>query len=338
MDHLAGSGLGERLRLAFDTAERVYLRILRGVILFIATLLILYALWLGLSGLYQISRSPASVVEAEASVTANEIAALPAVVVEAPRSVEKVASKAEQEFYAGFVRRYYALFRVKFEPYRQPDDKRLTRDAFDDAYVQSSARLQALGDGEIDFGRDMADLEGLIRTMTQAAAQAPAIAELKKYQAARKVRVAQEVRRTRTVFRQGWDSYSTACTNWYESPVGCSVRRAVEEPYTETVYSMQFPEGTRSHADIFHQMQDRYFSLLKERRAGNAADAQRRRDEIAAGNFAGDVKLTTALTMLGGFLALMFFFLLIAIERHQRELAKRLAEPRPARDRQAAGT
>jgi hypothetical protein len=43
-----------------------------------------------------------------------------------------------------------------------------------------------------------------------------------------------------------------------------------------------------------------------------------------AGIANGHLSLVTALQIAGGFLVLMFFFLLIAIERHQRRIAAEL--------------
>ena len=116
-----------------------------------------------------------------------------------------------------------------------------------------------------------------------------------------------------------------ACPDWYQDPMGCTVTRTVEIPYTETVKSMEFPKGTQSHTQIFRAFQDRYFSLLTERRERVAREAQAERESIIEGNATGWISLKTALSVVGGFLVLMFFFLLIAIERHQRRLSAELS-------------
>lgn len=112
------------------------------------------------------------------------------------------------------------------------------------------------------------------------------------------------------------------CSDWYVSPYGCPATRPVEVPYTETVTKLQYPAGTQSHTQIFKAFQDKYFQLLDERRQANATQAQEEREGILAGVAEGQLSLLTALQIVGGFLALMFFFLLIAIERHQRKLAE----------------
>jgi hypothetical protein len=157
--------------------------------------------------------------------------------------------------------------------------------------------------------------------MSEAAVKPQTQQRLQQYKGAKKVRVGRKVQRSRTETRSGWNSYSTSCENWYLSPMGCSEQRSVQVPYTETVYGMQFPKGTQTHTQIFRAFQDRFFSLLQQRRAANGAAAQRKREEIGMGNIMGKLTLWTALQILAGFLVLMFFFLLIAIERHQRRLA-----------------
>jgi hypothetical protein len=312
----------ERFGGMLDRAENIYLRILRAMILVIATLLIFYTAWLLVSSIYKMSRSPDSVEEEVASVQASELtdAEMPT----APTVTEpgkRVASPEQQRFYQDFVSRYFDLFRNRFEPFRQPDDKRLSRDEFDDTFVNSAERLEAIAKGDVDFSSEAQDLRNLLATMTEAAEQPKTQERLRRYQKARKVRVANNVQRTRTEYRRGWDSYSTACANWYESPIGCAVSRSVAVPYTETVYSMEFPKGTQSHAQIFQAFQNRYLELLQDRRDTNARQAEDQRNSILAGKLEGELSLSTALYVFGTFLMLMFFFLLIAIERHQRRMS-----------------
>jgi hypothetical protein len=85
---------------------------------------------------------------------------------------------------------------------------------------------------------------------------------------------------------------------------------------------MEYPPNTQSHSEIFRAFQDKYLTLLHDRREANTNEAARKRSEIQAGKIAGAAALFTSLQILGGFLVLMFFFLLIAIERHQRRKAQ----------------
>lgn len=308
-----------------DRAESFYLRVLRAVILIIATLLLIFAAWLAASSLYKISKSPDSVVEQETVVSPEELtnAQMPAVEAAGKSAgVKERVNPVHRRFYGSFVDRYYSLYRARFEPYRQREDKQLSKAEFDGAYVNTAAREAAIAKGELNFENDRRDLGTLLSVMSAAAAKPVTIQRLKRYQAARKVPVKERVQRTRTTYVDGWDSTSMACENWYTSPVGCPGRRPVEQPYTETITKLQYPEGTQSHTQIFRAFQDRFFELLEQRRSANASKAEQERENILEGITEGHLSLMTALQILGGFLILMFFFLLIAIERHQRRLAQ----------------
>jgi hypothetical protein len=320
-------GWRSRVGTALDRAEHMYLRVLRAMILIIATLMIGFAAWLATSSVYKMSRSPGAVEEKVASVQSDELvdAELAATRTQPAEPAKPVATPDQRRFYADFASRYYGLYRARFEPYRQADDKRLSKDEFDDSFIDSEKRLEQVASGELNFSRDSADLRSLLTVMTEAADKPTTRQRLEKYKRARKVKVANKVQRTRTEYRRGWDSYATSCNGWYESPVGCAVQRSVQVPYTETVVSMEFPKGTQSHTDLFRAFQNRYFDLLVSRRDANASTANQEREEIVTGKAEGEVSLTMAMQVFAGFLVLMFFFLLIAIERHQRRMSAQLA-------------
>lgn len=297
------------------------------MILIIATLLIGLALWLAASSAYKLSRSPDRVQEQVATVTPDELVDAQANVNSDAQPQQPVAPSASPEqraFYRDFVGRYYQLFRARFEPFRQAEDKQLSRDEFDDAFIRSEQRLENVASGKLDFATDSRDLRDLLNVMTKAAENSVTNERLQKYRTAKKVLVQSKVQRTRTEYRRGWDSYSSNCPDWYQSPIGCPVQRAVKVPYTETVSAMEFPKGTQSHLDLFRAFQDRYFQLLAERRDQNTANANSERENIINGKLEGSASLLLALQIFGGFLALMFFFLLIAIERHQRRLSAKV--------------
>lgn len=319
-------GWREKFGTGLDRIEHIYLRILRAVILILATILIAYAAWLVVSSTYKISRSAESVKVAEASVQADEITSAQIEETQAPgaQPSEPVATPAQRAFYSDFLNRYYGLYRTRFEPFRQREDKTLTRDEFDDKFVRTAAKLEGLATGELDFGADSGDLRNLLAIITEAAAKPETVSRLERYRAAKKVRVPKKVQRTRTEFRRGWDSYSTACEGWFYAPIGCAVRRAVQVPYSETIYALEFPQGTQSHTQIFQAFQERYFELLDSRREANSRKAQGERERIIEGNAEGQISLLTALQVGAAFLLLMFFFLLIAIERHQRRMSAAL--------------
>jgi hypothetical protein len=336
-DGVARPRLRQRLAALFDRAERLYLVVLRATILIVATLLLAWVIWLGVSSAWKISRSPDSVVEDQASVSADELTQA-----EAPAGPEAPSSKAssraaEQTYYSSFVDRYYSLFRAKFEPYRHQDDKALTKQAFDDAFLNTAARLEAVKSGKLNFDNDRDDLETLLTTMTEAADKPKTLERLNRYRQAKKVPVTTKVERISYSMQSGWDSSSTACSNWYEDPMGCSVSRVVPHNYTENVTTLQYPKGTESHTQIFRAFQDRYFDLLQQRRSNNASKAEQQRQDIVSSIADGKMSLVRALEVLGAFLALMFFFLLIAIERHQRRISAVVSngEVEPNRDEPA---
>ncbi len=312
-----------RFAVGLDRIERLYLVILRAAILVIATAVLIWAGWLAVSATFRIMRSPNSVVEQPVKVAASELpsAIAPEAAKAAAKRNEGASLKVERQFYNRFVDQYHGLYKTRFEPFRRAEDKLLNRDAFDDNFVQSGERLAALARGEGDFAKDRADLEELLQTMTQAATLPETVARLKQYKNAVKQPVRRQVERFRVESRRGWDSLSSNCEGWYESPVGCPVTRQVSVPYTQTVTSMALPEGLLSHTQIFRGMQDRYFALLTERREREAASASAKRTDIVEGQIIGWGSLHLMLYVLAGFLILMFFFLLIAIERHQRRTA-----------------
>lgn len=321
-------GFGHRFGGALDRIEATYLKVLRAIILLIATAFLVYVGWLAISGLYKVTRSPDSVVEQAAVVEAPEI--IDAQASEAPsQNARSTGENPEQRaFYQSFAKRYFALFRGKFEPFRQTEDKKLTADEFDDAHLNTTSRLEAVKAGEIDFVSDKNDLERLLVVMTQASELPQTRERLQKYKNAEKVAVKKTQQRMRTSYRSGWDSNSSNCEGWFYSPVGCAVQRQVQTPYNVVVTEMQFPAGTQSHSAVFGAIQDRYFSLLEERRIANASKAASERSDIELGIQEGYGSFATAMYVVGGFLILMFFFLLIAIERHQRKISADL-KPQP---------
>ena len=315
-----------RFATTLDRIERLYLLLLRTAILVIATGVLIWAAWLAVSAMVRIMRSPESVVEQPVSVAASELpsAIAPEAVKAAAKRNDGPSLKAERQFYSRFVDQYHSLYQTRFEPFRRAEDKRLNRDEFDDNFVKSGERLAALARGDGDFAKDRADLEELLQAMTQASTLPETMARLKQYKEAVKKPVRHQVERFRIESRRGWDSLSTNCESWYEAPIGCAVTRQVSVPYTQTVTSMALPDGLLSHTQIFRGMQDRYFTLLTERREREAASVTAKRADIAEGQSIGWGSLHLMLYVLAGFLILMFFFLLIAIERHQRRVNARV--------------
>jgi hypothetical protein len=310
-----------RLRLLLERVEEVYLAALRAALLLIATILVAAAVALFAVSIYRLSRSPSSVHESPASVTAAEIVGDSASNGVANQPAEDPQAS-QRRGYAAFVNRYFNLFRTQFEPFRHTDDRALDRQQFDDSYVGTQERLNATKSGKIDYQTDISDLAQLFNVMRSAAGLEQTRARLSAYKAAQKAQVCRNVDKTRTEVRTGWDRYSTTCSTWYMEPLGCSTIKTVDVPYTARECRMQYPSGVETYGTIFRNYQDEFFRRLGEKKRENAEDAEQKREAISTGNIKGRLGLWTVLEIGGGFLILTFLFLLIAIERHQRKLAR----------------
>lgn len=307
-----------KLARFLNRAESVYLRVLRASTLVIATLFVIFAAWLVVSSLYNLSRDPSAVEEVPAEVSPEEIANIPqnGTQVTSEESKQKIDPTSEaRAFYKDFSSKYFAVFREGYEPFRQPSDIKLTLDAFDKAFVHSAARVEGVRDGSLDFERDKADLEKLLPAM-QAAANLPQTKDrLSSYKKAKKTRVENKVNKTRDErYCAYYGYYIDECIAWDTRTVS----------YTDTEVEMQLPKGVVSHTDAFGAYQDNFMRLITSRREKSLQDAEAKRQEIVVANAEGKQGLWVALQVAGAFLMLMFFFLLIAIERHQRRLAARL--------------
>lgn len=309
------------VRRALNRIEDLYLAVLRAALLLLATLLIAAAIVLTVLSLYRLSKTPDSVHEKPAVVAASELVGAAASKQQDAQSGQDPQA-AQRHGYASFVARYARLFRTQFETFRHEDDKPLQQQQFDDSYVGTQERLNATKVGRVNYDSDVTDLHQLFSVMQSAASLPQTQAKLQAYKQAKKVQVCRKVEKTRTELATGWDRYSTTCSTWYMEPMGCSTVRSVEIPYTAQECRMQYPEGVESYGQIFRRYQDTFFKRLGELRRDNALEAEQKRDAISAGNAKGRGGLWTALEIGGGFLLLMFLFLLIAIERHQRRLSR----------------
>ena len=303
-----------------DRIESIYLSALRVTLLTVATILLVGAVIWAVASVTKIIKSPTSVAEKSSIVTSSEV------VNQVSQSSEDKTEKAGEIsdlhektlYYDNFVKRYFSLFHLKYQPYSRSDDKQLTTGEFDDLTINSSTRLDLIRKGQLDFVSDKKDLETFLPVVSEASSSPVTNDRLKKYLSATKRPVATQVLRFRTESRRGWNAFSQSCASWYESPIGCAVTRRVEVPYNEPVTVMRYPEGLASPSEILKTYQDKYFAMLAERRRVNSEEVTSERQEIITGQAAGWSGLSRSIMVLGGFLLLMFFFLLVAIERHLR--------------------
>ncbi|RYG75345.1 MAG: hypothetical protein EON59_18325 [Alphaproteobacteria bacterium] len=118
--------------------------------------------------------------------------------------------------------------------------------------------------------------------------------------------------------RTVWDSYSTACSDWFYQPYGCNVTRSV--PVQRCVAA--YPEGIVSPTVAFGRADDAFRTIWAQRADQNAQVAQDERLSRQITRSQIGPRLMLALRIIGGFLIVMFFFLLIAVERHLRKVAR----------------
>ncbi|MET3528087.1 hypothetical protein [Phenylobacterium koreense] len=338
------SGLASRV-------ERVYLAMLRVLTLVVASICILGALLLALDGGRRLLMSTDVVPEPVAISTEDALGPLVRAAGE-----EKVgggasgveASSAAKAKHAAFMKGAFATY---YETYRRfalasnkPEDKLLSpaelasalgysAEALDaepapsehaddpdaPANLAQDAISEALARTSLLFQTDETFSTRQIEVVRNALADPRLVAKAAKYKAAQKT-----AQSCSTVYqvRSVWDSNSTACAEWYYRPYGCPVRRSV--PVEQCVPA--YPEDVESPLETFAKLDESYRLAWssKTTSAQSAADTKAaEKREVKAGAPAAFV---LALQIFGGFLVVMFMFLLIAIERHLR----RLASTRPA--------
>lgn len=314
MDENAGHAPARARFLA--RLEHYYLAAMRAAVLALASLLLLYAGWLVVSGLFKVVQDAASVKEAPAVVAAEELADLPADAATNASAETPASDNGAKRYYAEFARRYHALYRDKFERFRKKDDTRLALDAFDAQFIRSGERLQAIREGSLTLEEDRRALDGLIGVMAQAATLKKTEDRLRAYNRAVKKRTTRTVRSTRTErYCDYYGYYINECISYGTRQV----------PVTRTVTDVRLPDGILTPRALFARYQDRYLSLMDERRTSNATKAREERERITIGNAEGQGRLWTAVQVVGGFMVVMFLFLMIALERHQRRIAAALA-------------
>lgn len=302
-----------------DRIESVYLGLLRIAVLAVATLFLIAALFFAADGLWRIV-VPTDVKEQPTSVTAAEvISAMKAAPEARPAEGEPEISAAVRAAHANFAAKvfpaYYAVYRRVSETYKKAEDRTLT-----------SAELMAALGYDLDTyaaGQTMATKlfveDAAYQQQAQAAVEAAigapdTVRLLREYKAAEKTAQA-----CSTVYerRRVWDPYSTACSDWFYQPYGCNVTRSV--PVERCVPA--YPDGIVSPTVAFGRADDAFRTLWAEKAAANADAAAGERMSRHMTRSQIGPRLMLAFQIGGGFLIVMFFFLIVAIERHLRKLS-----------------
>lgn len=323
----------------FANAEHGYLSLLRRTALVAATLLLFGAIFYFLAGTYMRTGDPMNLSPELVTVSGPDL-----VVVAPPDPEEDGEGGAEARdqipryrlvLPEAFRDRYWRLYEQRFAPNYREGESGLERTAFFERMFPDDVLDQIQGFDETllavpqlpeetgSTGNTLLDLLAL--SVDQASRTEEIEQQLSAYQSAQRVRICRTVQRTRTRYVEGWDYYSTSCPNWYEN-YGCATRRAVREPYSEQVCNMQFPDDIADPAEKMSELQQRFFQTV-DMRIDDARDETRRlRSDMFRDKARGEDAQWNALYIFGVFLALMFLYTIVAIERHQRKLTNLLTD------------
>lgn len=224
------------------------------------------------------------------------------------------------------------IYRARFKPSKRADDKIKDDEIVD--YVWSEDRLTAyenLGgrlqdsDGKSLIDRDEVALHAL--GVIDAAAQTEDFRkQLAAYRDAKKVSVCNDQVKTRSRTFASWDSTATYCPNWYTTPVGCASTSTVDEPYVTKVCEMKFPADLESPAEQLASAVERYAETASARLEAAENDAQAKSAQNMDKKVEGMGNIGTSGQLLLAFLAIMFLYLFVAMERHHRSLRQLIAK------------
>lgn len=161
-----------------------------------------------------------------------------------------------------------------------------------------------------------------LNTISAATSAKDYVKQLVGYRDAKKVNLCTNETRTRRRTVQGWDSYSTSCAYWYDSPIGCPTTRVIAEPYTEKVCEMKYPADLVAPSELFAASVSQYAEMAKTKLESSRIDAEKLTAENFQKKVKGQANIGESGKLFLGFLAVMFLYLFIAMERHNRHLRR----------------
>lgn len=138
-----------------------------------------------------------------------------------------------------------------------------------------------------------------------------------------------------TWYQEAWYNFNTpqwceeeVCTDpefeAYEADLA-QAETAIAAAADDQILKSRMAAATSGQSDgydnVFVDLNRNFWDKLTEQRRINQEAAAAKRAEIAAGNVAGSLGLVTAGWAFAAFISLMFAFLLVAVERHQRKMA-----------------
>jgi hypothetical protein len=312
-----------------DRIERAYLASLRVAILGVATLCLLGAIFFAVNAAWRVlvstdvSESPVEVTGAQVAAELKRAAPERSGAAEAneiPASVRQAHAQWARDVFPG----YYAVYRTAAQAYKKPEDELLTAQQLMNALGYDLQNFADNNEKAAAFIGNPVYQQQALAAITAAMKDPAVLSQLTEYKAAEKT--AQSC--STTYQRQSvWDPYSTACSDWYRYPQGCQVTRSV--PVERCVPA--YPDGIVSPRVAFGRADEEFFRLWSLQTEQVRAEAQAARDGREATRAQIGPNLLLALQVLGAFLVVMFFFLMVAIERHLRAGARTAIEdPAPA--------
>lgn len=312
-----------------DTLEARYLSVLRHSLLLFASVLLLGAVGLVLWGAAkQIGSSNINPVPV--TITPADIA--PDTPAEAEKSgqpiirtdpfklsetLRKRTLSTYQKYFATFERQGEAVGADKVIQSVWPEERRV---AFDQI-----ASSQVVGPDGKPFASGEAAALYAVALSGDATREPGFTRALRAYKGAKKVRVCHDVTRQRKRTVDAWDSYSTNCSGWYYSPIGCPATRTIEEPYTVKLCEMQFPADISAPHVAMAESLEQFLRTSSTRSEQAVFAALDRESSIKTRKVSGRGNMFDGGKLFLGFLGLMLVYLLVVMERHHRALRNLIA-------------
>lgn len=325
-DATAQEGRWSRFRRNVSTkaagAEAGFLGILRYAALTLAALVLLGAtVYLVMGAAKQIGRT--EVDPKQVSLAADDLAP--------PASGRPAAHKAQQQqrkpgITQAVRQQTLQVYRSKFKGFERADTKITEQQIVD--YVWTDERIAMFGalagqlhnkDG-VKLSSDEAVMTDALTLVGSATGSGDFARQLAAFRNAKKVNVCTDEVRTRSRLVQGWDEYSTSCSNWYNPPMGCATTRVIDEPYTVKSCEMKFPDDLESPAEQFAAAVQRYADTAQARIEKARIDAGEATARNMARKVEGHDDMGNGGKLFLGFMAVMFLYLFVAMERHHRNL------------------
>lgn len=317
-----------------EFAERNYLSVLRYAALFIATLVLVISLGFLLTGL--VRQIGSNKVDAK-PVTVSVRDVLPSQPESGTTPTATDPSRKLQPLDSAIRRRTAAIYRSAFKVYERPgaivDEEKVIAQVWPEdrrRYFENLVGSLLVDAGGVPFPDGKAISLDALNAVESAAKTVDFKKVLSAYKAAKEVKVCRDELQTRPRTYRAWDSFSTSCSDWYESPIGCSVTRTENEPFVTSVCKMKFPDNLDAPSVEFAEAIDRYAHSASAAVDRAQIDADEATARQKGRKLNGQANIIDSGKLFMGFLAVMFLYLLIAMERHHRNLKLLIKQSKPS--------